>query len=307
MLFRDLLEKICGLLDDAKIRADGGLVHIGKAETPERGLHLIRRCVRSELADEGRREHDINGNAAFYRQYGLEYLAFIAYRAEGAVYQALAAGGALFIVYRRTAELVLSDGRDAAGLFAGALLTDDRGEGACIHASAAADALFRVDMCVTAHLADGLFGADLNAWMLDAALTAVGYLDDVIRAAVAGEFDDVYERRLVIFLGNDRLLHAVGDIVVLTELARRQTHSKAQPFADNGALDQKIVPERAYLIGIARTDLVRQLLDPLGIVSALVRHACDLRENHVPYTCFAGLHSSHWVNPPNVSVVILKQ
>ena len=150
-------------------------------------------------------------------------------------------------------------------------------------------------MRVTVDLADGLFGADLDAGVLDAALAAVCDLDDVIRAAVAREFDDVYQRRLVILLGNDGLLDAVGNIVVHAELAHRQTHCKAQPFADNCTLDKQIVPERAYLVWVARTDLVRQLFKLLRVVSALVCHARDFRENLVPYSCFAGLHSSHRV------------
>ena len=136
--------------------------------------------------------------------------------------------------------------------------------------------------------------------MLNAALAAVGDLDEIIRTAVAGKLDDVYKRRLVIFLGNDGLLDAVGDVIVLAELAHRQTHREAQPFADYGTLNQKIVPERAYLIRVARTYFIRQLLELFCVVSALICHARDLRKNLVPYSCFAGLQSSHWVVPPNM-------
>ena len=128
MLGRNLLKEVRGLFDDAQIRADGGLVNVGEAKALEGCGHLLGRCVGAELADEGRREHDIDGHAAFYRHNGLEYLAFIAYCTEGAVDKALSAGGAFFIIYRRAAKLVLADGRNAAGLLAGALLADDRRE-----------------------------------------------------------------------------------------------------------------------------------------------------------------------------------
>ena len=153
-------------------------------------------------------------------------------------------------------------------------------------------------MCMSVYLADRLFGAYLDAGVLDAALTAVCDLDDVIRAAVAREFDDVYKRRLVILLGNDGLLDAVGNIVVHAELAHRQTHCKAQPFADNGTLDEQIVSEWADLIRVARTDLVRKLFKPLRVISSLVCHTRDFSENLVPYPGFAGLHSSHGGDPP---------
>ena len=298
VLGRNLLKEVGGLLDDAQISADRGFVNVGEAQALEGCGHLLGRCVGAELADEGRREHDIDGHAAFYCHDGLEDLAFIAYRTERAVYKALSAGCAFFIIYRRAAKLVLADGRNAAGLLAWALLTDDRRERASVHTSAAAHALVGVDMCMSVYLADRLFGAYLNAGVLDAALTAVCDLDDVIRAAVAREFDDVYQRRLVILLGNDGLLDAVGNIVVHAELAHRQTHCKAQPFADNGTLDEQIVSEWADLIRVARTDLVRKLFKPLRVISSLVCHARDFSENLVPYPGFAGLHSSHGGDPP---------
>lgn len=298
VLGRDLLKEVRSLLDNAQIRADGGLVNVGEAQALEGCGHLLGRCVGAELADEGRRKHDIDGHAAFYCHDGLEDLAFIAYRTERAVYKALSAGCAFFIIYRCAAELVLADGRNAAGLFAGALLTDDRRERASVHTSAAAHALVGVDMRVAVDLADGLFGADLDAGVLDTALAAVCDLDDVIRAAVAREFDDVYKRRLVIFLGNDGLLDSVGNIVMHAELAHRQTHCEAQSFSDDRALDEQIVSEWADLIRVARTDLVRKLFKPLRVISSLVCHTRDFSKNLVPYPGFAGLHSSHGDDPP---------
>ena len=153
-------------------------------------------------------------------------------------------------------------------------------------------------MRVAVDLADGLFGADLDAGVLDAALTAVCDLDDVIGTAVTCKFDDVYKRRLVILLGNDGLLDSVGNIVVHAELAHRQTHCEAQSFSDDRALDEQIVSEWADLIRVARTDLVRKLFKPLRVISSLVCHTRDFSENLVPYPGFAGLHSSHGGDPP---------
>ena len=71
-----LLKEVGSLLDDAQIRADGGLVNVGEAQALEGCGHLFGCSIRAELADEGRREHDIDGHAAFYCHDGLEDLAF---------------------------------------------------------------------------------------------------------------------------------------------------------------------------------------------------------------------------------------
>ena len=295
MLCRNLLKEVGGLLDDAKVCADSGLVDIGKAETLKNGLHLLGNGVWAELADERRGEHAVNGGLAFYCHDGLEYLALVGYRTEGAGNKALTAGGAFGVIYLRTAMIVRADALHTAGLGTGTLLVDDRMERAGVCAFAAADALIVIDLGVAVYLADSASWAYLHARMLKAALTAVGDTHEVNRAAVAGKFDDIYKRRLIVLLGNYGILNTVGDGVILAELPRRQTHCKTQPFADDGSFEKQAVSVCADIVRITGTDLVCQLLERLGIVAALVviGKACYLGKNRVSYSCFAGLHSSH--------------
>ena len=51
MLCRNLLKEVGGLLNDAQVCADSGLIDIGKAETLENGLHLLGNGIGTELAD----------------------------------------------------------------------------------------------------------------------------------------------------------------------------------------------------------------------------------------------------------------
>ena len=294
VLRRHLGEEVARLLLNAEVCADGDLVHSGKAETLKRRLHFFGDGVGPELTDEGGSERNVNGNVALYRHDGLEDLTLVGDGAEGAVCKALTAGGAFAVVDVRSAMFVRADAVNAAVGFAGALLMNYRMELTLRHALCAADAAaliyLRLAVCL---LADRLFGAELHAWMLKAGLTAVGYGDDVVGAFVTGKFDDVYERRLIVFFRNDAFLDAVGNVVVNAQLSRGQTHRKAKTLADDGSFKHKSTLVCARVVGVAGTYFIWKLLKSLGVISTLICKACDLGKNLVTYYGFAGLHSSH--------------
>ena len=209
MLFGHFFEKVRRLLDHAQVRADGDLIHVGKAETLERTAHPLRHALGAELPHERRRERNVHGGVALDGLNGLEDLALVRDRAERAADHALAAGGALGVVDVGAAEPVGMDAVHAAGLAARALETHDGVELALLQAAPAADALILVDVGLTVLPRDGLPRADGHARVLQTALAYVRDLHNVVRAAVARELDDVDERLFVIDIRVERLFHAV--------------------------------------------------------------------------------------------------
>ena len=292
MLFGHFLEKVRRLLDHAQVRADGDLIHVGKAETLERLAHPLGHALGAELPHERRRERDVYGSVALDGLNGLEDLALVRDGAERAADHALAAGRALGIINVGAAEPVGMDAVHAAGLAARPLEAHDGVELALFQAAPAADALIRIDVGLTVLPRDGLPRADRHARMLQAALAHVRDLHDVVRAAVARELDDVDERFFVVDLRVERLFHAVGQQRKLRKLAQRQPHGQPQPLADDGALEEQAVPVGADLTG---DDLERQLFEPLCVIAALIGHSGDLREYFVTDTDFSGFNAAHRV------------
>ena len=290
VLFGHFLEKVRRLLDHAQVRADGDLIHVGKAETLECPAHPLRHALGAELPHERRRERDVHGGVALDGLNGLEDLALVRDRAERAADHALAAGGALGVVDVGAAESVGMDAVHAAGLAARALKTHDGVELALLQAAPAADALVGVDVRLAVLPRDGLPRADRHARMLQAALAHVRDLHDVVGAFVAGEFDDIDERLFVVDLRIECFFHTVRQQRKLRKLAQRQSHSQPQPFADDGALEKQTVPVCTDLTG---DDLERQLFEPLGIIAALVGETCDLREHFVTDTYLSGFNAAH--------------
>ena len=191
--------------------------------------------------------------------------------------------------------LVRADGAHAAGLGARALLLDDGVIGADILAAAALDALGLVDDRTAVDDVDGVLGADLGARMRQAALAAVGHDDLLFRAGVAGELDDIDERRLIVRFAR-AVLDAVRDGRVGVGVARRKTHGQAQALANNGALEEDAVAVSGVL---GRQDLVGQGFERLGkvlglcLVGALEGHARDLGVNATANLVDACVNSSH--------------
>ncbi len=68
--------------------------------------------------------------------------------------------------------------------------------------------------------------------------TGLRHLVVGVRAGVAGIFDDVNQRRLVIFFGDGASLHAVGDHVLLRHVPQRQTHGQPDALTNDGPLQK---------------------------------------------------------------------
>ena len=109
----------------------------GKAEALHRGTQLARGHFRAELADKRRCDSGVDTLTRLNGADHLEDLRLVCDRAERAVYKALAAGNALFVINIGSAIAVAVDGIHAAGCRARALLTDDGVILTDIHAAAA--------------------------------------------------------------------------------------------------------------------------------------------------------------------------
>ena len=201
----------------------------------------------------------------------LEQLPLVHNGAEGAVHQAHAAVDALVIVDLGPAVLILADGVHAAGLLAGAEEFDDGLIGAGRLALAALDALGLVDVGLAVLKIDGPLGTGVGAVTGQAPLAGVGDLVMSVGTGVAGVFDDVDQRGIVVFLGNGAFLHTVGQQRMLRHVPQGKAHGQADPLAHNSPLQEDGLADGAYLAG---HQLIGQLLQPGIIVPALV---CQLR------------------------------
>ena len=145
---------------------------MAKAEHFHRGLELVRRHIRAELADKRGRNDRNDLFTAAQRLNELEQLALIRDRTERTVHKAHAAGDAFIVIDLGAPMLVGADGVHAARLGARALLQNNRVVGADVRALSAADAeiLLNAAHAAVAEL-DSLFRADLAARMRQTVLT----------------------------------------------------------------------------------------------------------------------------------------
>ena len=158
-------------------------------------------------------------------------------------------------------------------------------------AHAAVDALLLVDIGLLVLEGNGALGADLAAGVREATLAGVAHLIDVVFAGVAGELDDVDQRRLVVGLGNRGVDDAVGHALRLVDALQRQAHGKEDALRDDGALE-----EDGLAVGrdLAGDDLVGQALEvSLGVLPLLVGDAGDAREDLSANLGKVGIDTTH--------------
>ena len=278
-------------MDGAQIGAERDLLHAGEAELLEGLAELVDVALAAELADEGGRDLGNDLVAGVDGHDHLEDLALVGDGAEGTVDQALTAADALLVVDLCVAVLVGADGAHAARHGAGTLEVMDGVVGAGLGAQPAVDALLLIDVGLLVLEGDGALGADLAAGVREAALAGVAHLVDVVLAGVAGELDDVDQRRLVVGLGNRGVDDAVGHALRLVDALQRQAHGQANALRHDGALE-----EDGLAVGrdLAGDDLVGQALEiSLGVLPLLVGDAGDAREDLSANLGKVGVDTAH--------------
>ena len=282
------MQKLLRLLDGAQVSADGHLLQRGEAQHLHGFLDLARRHLVAELTPEGRRDDGHHLLTLVDGVDQLEQLALVHNGAEGAVHQTHAAGHALVLIDDSPAPLVAGNGVHAAGLGAGPLELDNGLIGAALLAPAALDALVLVDDGLALVERDGILGAGVVAVVGQTALTQVRHLIVGGRAGVAGVFDNVDQRRIIVLLGHSTLLHAVTEQAVLRHGAQRQAHGKADAFAHNGPLQEDRLPLRGLFAG---QYLIWQLFHP-GII-LVIRHPRHLGKHALTGIGNAACNVSH--------------
>ena len=238
-----------GLVHGAQVGTDGHLHHVAEADGLQGSLELAGGSQTRELVDESGSHQRVDAVAAVEALDQLIDLALVGDGTEGAVDQALAAGHALAVVDLGTAQLIGVDGTHAAGCGAGTLGLDDGIVGADGGAAAALDALFLINGGTTALPGDGLLGAHFHTGVCQAALAQVGHLDQLFRAAVAGELDHVHQRGIIILIGNGSVLQTGDDAVVLVHAAGGQAHGQTDTLLNDGALQEDVLAQLAFLAG----------------------------------------------------------
>ena len=186
---------------------------------------------------------------------------------------------------------VRTDRIHAAGFGAGALELEDRPIRADILAAAAFDAFGLVDYRFAVLNRDRTFGADLLAGIFQTALAGIGHMEFFIRAGVAGEFDNINQRRIVIFFRDCAFIDSLRKRCVFIYRAQRQADCKTQALADDRPLQKDRIPIAGDLPG---QDFIGQLINA-GIVPALVGKARDLGKDLAPYIGDRRIDTSHTV------------
>ena len=108
------------------------------------------------------------------------------------------------------------------------------------------------------------------------ALAQVGDLDQLFRAAVAGELDHVHQRGIIVLIGDGSIFQTGDDAVVLVHAAGGQAHGQTDALLDDGALQEDVLAQLAFLTG---DDGVRDLAHQVVGLLALdvgVSHAGNL-------------------------------
>ena len=210
LLVRYLFQKVVRFFNRADIRAGRDLDHVGKAELLHGGQELRNGHVPAELPDERRRDDGHDFVAFKDGADDLIDLALVDDRAERAADQTLAAGDTAVIIDARLAVFVDADGVHAAGGLTGPLQIRNGVIRTGSGAFAALDAQLLVDAALAVDEFDGALRAHALARGGKTALTQLCHAVLLRRAGVAGVGDDVDERRLIILLGDSRLVHALS-------------------------------------------------------------------------------------------------
>ena len=148
---------------------------------------------------------------------------------------------------------------------------------------------------------DRVLGADLMAGSRQTVLAQIRHHILLGGAAVAGEGNDVDERRLIILLRDGRVIHALGDQHTLIRGAHGKTHGKADPLAGNGPLQKDGFPVQGILAG---DDFVGKIQGG-GVVAAFVGELCHFFEHILADVCDQGWNSSHFRVPPIIVSMLL--
>ena len=237
--------------------------------------------------------HDI---LAFPQRFAqLEDLGFVGNGSEGTADHAHAAGNAFFRIDLCPSLLIAFDGVHAAGSGAGALQPGDGVIRADLLALAAADAFFLIDDGFPLFDDDSSLGADLAAGMRHASAAHIADYVTVWFAGVAGRWNHLHERRLIILFIDVAFFHSGSDMHSFVLRPQGHTHGQTDPFAGYRPLPVDAVAVlRPFL-----DDTVGYRLN-FCFKMILIRfkcHCCDFSEDFPADFSDRSVQSSHTYSP----------
>ena len=280
-LLRYFLHEILGFLDRTQICTDRHLTDIGKSKSLECTTDL--RIFQSfKLTGNGRSYDCIDRCFTFNCHNRLIDLSFVNNRTERTADQTHTTGHTLILIDLGTPMLIGADGVHATGFTAWTLLLNDRIIRTALDTLSAFDTLFFINMGLTVYHGDRTLWTDLLTGMLQTALTAFRYKYLFFRTGIAGKFDDIDKRRLIIFLTDDAGFHTLGNRRMLGHGTQRHTHGHPQTFANDCAFQKNALAIAGHL---SRNDLIWQCLHHRRITS-FIGHAGNFGKNFVSDDCF---------------------
>lgn len=137
---------------------------------------------------------------------------------------------------------------------------------------------------------DGALGTHFFTGVSQTTLAAVGDKHTLFRAGMAGKFDDVDQRRVIVFAGDGAFFNAIGNRRGFRSRTHRQANGQTQTFTNNGAFQEHAVAIRGFFPG---NDFKGKLLDLFRVVAAFISHAGNLGENFSSDLCDRRIDSSH--------------
>ena len=289
LLGGNLFHKVPGLLHGADVGAHSHLNEIPEAKLLNGRAELGNGYFLAKLPGKGGGGNGIDLVSLHNGANHLIDLALVHNGAKGAGNQALAAGYTFVLVDDGLAVLIGADGIHAAGGLAGPLHVDDGIVIAGLGAFAAPDALAGIDLALAVNEADGIPGTDLLAGGSQAVLAVLRHPILIGGAGMAGIGNNVDQRRLIIALGNGRLIHTLGHQASGLNGADGQAHGKPHPLTCNGSLQKYGFPMQGLIPG---HDDVGQILC-LGVVGTGIGHAGDLGKYLFTDVGDQGRDSSH--------------
>ena len=231
-----MVKEINCFLCCAHVRTHCNFNDIGKAKCLHGSAQFLRCYLGAKLTDKCRCHSRINRCALLHGLNHLENLCLICNRTKRAIYQTHTARNTLIIVDFRAAVFIRTNRINTARLCTRAFLLDNRIIRANILATATFNALILVNHRTAIDNVDGILGAHFGARMRQTALTALCNHNALLRARMAGELNNVDERRLIILFDGCALLDSIRNRCICRSCAHRHTHCQAQTLADNCAL-----------------------------------------------------------------------
>ena len=158
-----------------------------------------------------------------------------------------------------------------------------------ITAASTVDTLFWVNLRLTTLLYnDSSLRANLLTWMSSTALAHIGDNCLIVQTFVAGKFDDVNQRWLIVALCDRTLIYTICHWRMFSQCTVRQSNCKSKTLSDDGSLGKYALTKTCQL---SRHNFIWKLLQT-GIISAFVSKSCYFGEYFFTHICYIGVNSS---------------